>query len=164
MTFTFNHKTIGSMLVGFSLILLFALIFVKLDVDEQGEALCDSVHANNQDMNQCPVHTSNLSWLIVVAFGVAFLVLGSGAYMIFLPLRKEKDEASYKPVDLARLDGDEQKIYTLIKTKDGSTYQSDLIQETAYSKVKISRILDRMEGKGLLERKRRGMTNIVILK
>ncbi len=167
MGFNFNHKTIGSILVGFALILLFVLTFVKIDVDEQGEALCSSVHANKEDMNQCPVHTSNLSWLLVSAFGIAFLVLGSGIYMIFLPLKKEKEEKEeiqYKKVDLARLDGDEQKIYTLIRTKEGSEYQSDLIQETGYSKVKVSRILDKMEGKGLIERKRRGMTNIVILK
>ena len=43
-------------------------------------------------------------------------------------------------------------------------YQSDVMKELELSKVKVTRILDRLEGKGILERKRRGMTNIVILK
>ena len=34
----------------------------------------------------------------------------------------------------------------------------------ALNKVKITRILDKLEGMGILERKRRGMTNVVILK
>ena len=46
----------------------------------------------------------------------------------------------------------------------GSAYQSDLIKETQLTKVKITRILDHLEGKQLIERKRRGMTNIIILK
>ena len=33
-----------------------------------------------------------------------------------------------------------------------------------FSKVKITRILDRLEGKHLVNRERRGMTNIVILR
>jgi uncharacterized membrane protein len=43
-------------------------------------------------------------------------------------------------------------------------YQSDLIKETEFSKVKITRILDKMESKDVIDRKRRGMTNIIVLK
>ena len=38
-----------------------------------------------------------------------------------------------------------------------------LIQETGFSKVQMTRILDRMEGRKIIERKRRGMTNVIIL-
>jgi len=31
-------------------------------------------------------------------------------------------------------------------------------------KVKVSRILDKLEGKGLVETKTRGMTNVILLK
>ena len=48
--------------------------------------------------------------------------------------------------------------------EEGSVYQSDLIKETKLTKVKVSRVLDKLEGKGLIERKRRGMTNIIVLK
>jgi uncharacterized membrane protein len=52
----------------------------------------------------------------------------------------------------------------IILRENGSVYQSDIVRETKQSKVKITRILDQLEGKGLIERKRRGMTNIVVLK
>ncbi|MBI4983154.1 MarR family transcriptional regulator [Candidatus Woesearchaeota archaeon] len=52
----------------------------------------------------------------------------------------------------------------LVLREQGSAYQSDLIKETRLTKVKVTRILDKLEGRGLIERKRRGMTNIVILK
>ena len=56
-------------------------------------------------------------------------------------------------------------ILAKLKLKiDGSYTTADLIKETDYTKVHMTRILDKMEGKRILERKRRGMTNIVVLK
>jgi uncharacterized membrane protein len=43
-------------------------------------------------------------------------------------------------------------------------FQSELVEKTGYSKSKVSLILDRLEAKRILERKRRGMTNAVVLK
>jgi uncharacterized membrane protein len=43
-------------------------------------------------------------------------------------------------------------------------FQAELIEKTDFNKVKVSRILDKLEGKGLIERRRRGMTNLVLLK
>jgi len=43
-------------------------------------------------------------------------------------------------------------------------FQSELVDENGYTKVKVTRILDKLEGRGLIERRRRGMTNVVILK
>ena len=47
---------------------------------------------------------------------------------------------------------------------DGTIFQSTFVEELDFSKVKVTRLLDKLEGKGVLERKRRGMTNVVILK
>ena len=55
-------------------------------------------------------------------------------------------------------------IMNIVLREDGSVYQSDLIKETKKSKVQVSRVLDKLEGKGLIERKRRGMTNVIVLK
>jgi hypothetical protein len=65
---------------------------------------------------------------------------------------------------LASVEGVEQQIIQLIINCDGSIYQSDLTKELNLTKVKVTRLLDRLEGKGLIERKRRGMTNVVVLK
>jgi len=39
-----------------------------------------------------------------------------------------------------------------------------LIEKTGFGKAKMTRIIDRLEGRCFVERKRRGMTNIVVLK
>lgn len=76
--------------------------------------------------------------------------------------KKEREDRIKKASEL--LEGEEKEIFLKIAVADGAVFQSSLIKETGFSKVKITRILDRLEGKGLIERKRRGMTNIVLLK
>jgi uncharacterized membrane protein len=65
---------------------------------------------------------------------------------------------------LKSLQDDERKVYDLIVNAEGFMFQNDLIEKTGYSKVKVSRILDKLEMKGIVERRRRGMANIVVLK
>src|SRR3989344_3289144 len=155
-------KNIGYIMIAASLALIFVLAFVKVDVDSQSNFLCKTIAENDMDMSKCPAHKSNVSWLILVSFGMAFLLLGVGSYMTFLPKKSEKKE--FKTIDVSKMDEDEKRIYNILKTKDGSAYQSDLIKETQFTKVKITRILDKLEQRGIVERKRRGMTNIIVLK
>lgn len=160
-----DYKMLGWILIGFALGLLIILTFVKRDYDNQATFLCERFQADNLDMKDCPAHQSNTSWFITVAFGIAFLVLGIGAYLLFIPRQViENIKKQFKAVDLSKFNDDEKRIYEIAKSKGGSVFQTDLIKETGFSKVKITRILDRLENDEILERKRRGMTNIIVLK
>ncbi|MBI5391900.1 hypothetical protein HZB00_02765 [Candidatus Woesearchaeota archaeon] len=157
-----NAKTLGSVLVGFAIILLFLLTFIKIDDDKKSTVLCDQFKGN---MEQCPVHKSSFSWMIIVAYGIGFIVLVLGFYLLFShKLENHEPKKEFKPVAIDKLDPEEKVVYAFVQGKEGSAYQSDLIKETHFSKVKMTRILDKMELKGILERKRRGMTNIIVLK
>lgn len=154
-----NQKSLGYSLIVLSAVLLIVLTLVKINVDEQGAFLCELAAENpGIRMEDCPAHRSNTSWYILLSFGLAVLILAGGLYMIYTPIKQEKK------ANTSKLNDEEKKIYELIKEKEGSVYQSDLIKMTGLSKVKITRILDKMEGKGVIDRKRRGMTNIIILK
>ncbi len=65
---------------------------------------------------------------------------------------------------LETLKGEEREVYRFVTDADGSIMQSDIVDKSSLSKVKVTRILDKLEGKGLVERRRRGMGNIVVLK
>ncbi len=186
-----TQQKIGSSIIILSLFLIILLIFVKQDLDTRDTYLCQVFHENpGLDMLQCPAHTTNTSWYIVAAFGFAFLVLGAGVYLVIGSWTKSTSfqsfqsspssqvstsssshssitpsrEPTYAPLDLEQLDVDEKKVYQQLKEHQGSLYQSDLLKQLATSKVHLTRILDKMESKQILERKRRGMTNIVVLK
>ena len=59
---------------------------------------------------------------------------------------------------------DEQRIVSLIIDEGGTIFQSQLVDKSGYSKSKVSLILDRLEAKKIVERKRHGMSNAIILK
>jgi hypothetical protein len=178
-----NNRHLGFIILAFTIVLLLVLTVVKVNVDNQEAFLCEEVHKDPDiEMAQCPAHTSNNSWMFLIAFGIGFLALGLGVYLVFAP-RYVSDQplvtgssetvslpdapfvsSSFPEIDLSKLDEDETKIYSFIKENEGSVYQSDIIKVTGFSKVKITRILDKMEQKKILERKRRGMANLIVLK
>jgi len=62
------------------------------------------------------------------------------------------------------LDGDECIIYRVILDSGGSFIQMDIAPKTGFSNAKVTRILNKLEARGLVERRRSGMTNMVVLK
>jgi uncharacterized membrane protein len=66
--------------------------------------------------------------------------------------------------NLAKLEGEEAQVYKIIADENGMVFQNKIIEKTGFTKVKVSRILDTLEHKGLLERRRRGMSNVVVLR
>ena len=71
------------------------------------------------------------------------------------------------PVDdqgRVRLDAFERTLAELLQQSDNIALQGDLVAKSGFSKVKVSRLLDHLEARGLVERRRRGMSNLVLLK
>ena len=64
-------------------------------------------------------------------------------------------------VILRVLEGDEQQLMRVLLTSHGEALQRDLVKSTAFSDAKVSRLLDRLETRGLVVRERQGMTNRV---
>lgn len=158
---------IGYVLMALGVLLVIILTIVKVNYDDQAQFLCDKFHDANLDINECPAHNSNTSWFITSAFAVAILIAVIGIYFTFLDKEKEifsEKNKDFKKIDINKLDEEEKLLYNKILENNGSIYQSDLVRDLGYTKVKITRILDKLETKNIIERKRRGMTNIIVLK
>lgn len=78
------------------------------------------------------------------------------------PIIQYQDIRDIKPVP--SLDGEQKKIYELIVAAGGSALQGELVEKSGINKVTVSRILDKLEMRSLIERRRHGMSNIVVLK
>ena len=162
-----EQKALGKLLVVVSVFLLALLIFIKLNFDQQGALLCEAVYTDpTVGMDECPAHNNSSSWLLLLAFAIAFLIFAVGIYLLFTPRETTtaQSEKSFTEIDVSTLSEEEKRVYELLKFNKGSIYQGDLLKETGFSKVKLSRILDKMQNREILDRKRRGMANIVILK
>jgi len=64
---------------------------------------------------------------------------------------------------LETLTGDEKEMYQIIYDARGEILQKDIIISN-FSRSKVTRLLDYLEKRGLIERKSYGMTNKVVLK
>jgi uncharacterized membrane protein len=62
-----------------------------------------------------------------------------------------------------RLTSNEELVYQTVLEANGVLPQSEIVDQTDLSKATVSRTLDSLEVKDLVERKRRGMGNTVLL-
>lgn len=62
-----------------------------------------------------------------------------------------------------RLHNNEETVYGIVFEAGGELPQRDIVEGTDLSKATVSRTLDALENKDLVERKRKGMGNVVIL-
>ncbi len=91
------------------------------------------------------------------------LILSKPQKEVIIQTKVVEKKKQKNKVDISDLRKDEKYVLQLI-IDNKAIFQADLIEKTGFGKAKMTRIIDRLEGKGLVERKRRGMTNVVILK
>lgn len=88
------------------------------------------------------------------------LTFDRGLRSVELPY--ERKIASYERI-LPTLKEDEQKVFKAVLDSDGIVAQSELSEMTGVSKSSVSRALDLLESRGYVERRRRGMGNVIVL-
>ena len=161
---TLTNRNLGAILVAVAIVLFVLLVAIKLKFDSMAEVQCTD--------NNCPFHDQTSTWLVFAGLGVSALLIASGVFLLFGNRHQEENDAisltsrgkELAPVDVSQLEEEEKQVYDVLKEKGGSLFQGDMIKETGFSKVKITRILDRLEQKNVVERKRRGMSNLVVLR
>ncbi|MEM4325705.1 MAG: MarR family transcriptional regulator [Candidatus Pacearchaeota archaeon] len=166
-----RNKVVGFIILGIGALIGFIIFSFN-------KALKDILNATCSHGLSCPMQKT-INFQTNISLGVMFFVVMIALYLIFfgeeekiitkirtikprLELKKITKE-SYREV-LNKLNDDEKIILEKIIESEGAIFQSELVDKTNLSKVKVTRVLDKLEGKGLIERRRRGMTNIIILR
>jgi len=73
------------------------------------------------------------------------------------------EETVEREISLLSLPEDERRIFEMIDASGGEMLQKDLVASGEFSRSKVTRLLDKLEGRGLIKRERHGMTNMVRL-
>jgi len=108
--------------------------------------------------------------LIICAWlgGMAFIYLFTKTPIpiVDVPRSIPSDETKTKPEELALdiLDGDEKLIFAKIVESGNGILQRDLVLKTGFSEAKVSRLLDKLERRQLVIRRRHGMGNMIMKK
>jgi len=169
-----KNRTVGLLIIGIA-----ALIgFITFSFNR---ALTDIVATQCTHGTSCPMW-GTIEFQTNMSIGLMGFVVAIGLYLIFFgeqeriitkikrirPFVQQAEPSmitkeKYQKV-LSGLDKEERLVLEKVIESQGTIFQSDLIGKTKFNKVKVTRLLDRLEGRGLVERKRRGMTNVIILK
>ena len=159
-----KNRNVGFLVSGIAVVIGIIVFIFNIGLKKIVGATC--VHGPS-----CTMYTT-IAIQTNISLGIAGLVLVIGLFLIFskeserIVIKKEKVEVEKKrkPVDYSKLDKEEKKIMKIVESANGTIFQSDLVEKSNFGKVKVSRVLDRLENKNLIERKRRGMTNVVVMR
>jgi uncharacterized membrane protein len=126
---------------------------------------CGEAHAIVCPMSQTVNQQTYISLgivglLIIVSF---ILILSKPQREIIFKTRTVEKRDQKNKLDTGGLKSEEKQVLDLVQ-ENKTIFQADLIEKTGFGKAKMTRIIDRLEGRGFVERKRRGMTNVVVLK
>ena len=105
------------------------------------------------------------TWVSLAIVGVVLII---GVVLMFI---KPKEKIIVKTIkekkkkkDYSGLERKEKEVVDLLLNEGNAMFQADLMEKLDIGKVGITRLLDKLESKQIIERKRRGMNNIVVLK
>jgi predicted transcriptional regulator len=161
-----KNRNVGYLIIGIAIVIGTIILIFNI-------ALKNIVGQTCSHGGTCTMYDTIAAqtWLSIAIAGVIlviglFLIFTKEETKIITKIKKQKIhvEKKNKPIDYTKLNKDEKIIIKNIEDANGTIFQSDLVEKSGFSKVKVSRLLDKIEGRQLIERKRRGMTNVVVLK
>ena len=157
-----ENKNVGYLILGIALILIFVITIFQGALKEIVIAECGLPHAESCQMNQ------NINQQTYLALAIVGILIVIGIVLIFtkpkerIVIKKVKDKK--KKLDLEGLDKKEKEVIKILEQENGTIFQADLMERLGIGKVGLTRLLDKLEAKQFIERKRRGMNNIVVLR
>ena len=169
-----KNRIVGFLIIGIAL-LIGIIIWIF------NTALTTIVETSCSHGSTCPmwgtIETQTYISIVLMAFvfviGLYLVFFGKEEVIItkFKTVKAPVQQVQQKKINaesfrevLGKLDSEERDVLEKIIAAEGTIFQSDLVEKTGLNKVKVTRLLDRLEGKALIERRRRGMTNVIILK
>lgn len=160
-----ENKGVGYVLIGVSVLMVIIIFMFQSTLTSFVDSSCTLAHGEEF----CPMYDT-INKQTYLALGIVGILIVVGIALIFskpqtktivkTKIIEKKKEINY---DLSSLKPEEKQVFKLIQ-ENKTIFQADLIEKTGFGKAKITRILDRLEGHNFIERKRRGMTNVVVLK
>lgn len=160
-----KNRNVGILIIGISILVILMVFLFSNAMNQYINDTCPLVH---EQSNFCPAKTTikQQTYLSITISGVIFII---GLVLFFskpeekIIIKKIKQKIKKIKLDTSNLKPEEKKILKMV-ISNKTIFQADLIDKTNFGKAKMTRILDRLEGQGFVERKRRGMTNVVVLK
>jgi uncharacterized membrane protein len=159
-----KNRNVGLLIIGLALV-IGVIIFLF------NSALTNIVNTTCSHGPSCTMY-STIKTQTYIGVSLLAIILIIGLVLVFTKENTQIVEKTItktikekkKPLDLSGLDGKEKALLKIIQEHNGVIFQAELMEKANLGKVGLTRLLDKLEAKQIVERKRRGMNNIVILR
>jgi len=157
-----KNKSVGYLVLGIAVLMIAIVLIFNYGLKDIVSQTC--THGST-----CTMYDT-IKIQTYFSLAIAGIVVIVGLFLIFTkPEEKIITQTKFikekkKKLNFDGLDKDEKEIVQYVIDEGGAVFQSTLMEKFDIGKVKTTRVLDKLEAKQLIERKRRGMNNIVVLK
>lgn len=155
-----ENKHVGWLIIGIAIIMSSIVLIFNYTLKKLVDATCS--HGPS-----CPMY-GTISLQTWMSLSIVSVILIIGLIIMFAKPKEKiiikKIKERKKRLNLNSLDKDEKKVINLLLKENKAMFQSTLMEKLEIGKVKTTRLLDKLEAKQFIERKRRGMNNIVVLR
>ena len=162
-----ENKNVGLLIIGITVLIVVIILLFTNSLRTYVYDTCPIIHEGTHP-EDCPA-MKTISQQTYLSLSIAGIILIIGLVLVFskpqerVIIKKIKEKTQKKKIDTSDLRSEDKKVLKFVE-QNKAIFQADIIEKTGFGKAKVTRIIDRLENKNLVERKRRGMTNIVVLK
>ncbi|MAH48360.1 hypothetical protein CMI37_21220 [Candidatus Pacearchaeota archaeon] len=157
-----KNKNVGFLISGIAVVIGIIILIFNLALKNIVGDTCS--HGGGCTMYQ------TISIQTYLSLTIAGVVLVIGLFLIFskesekIVVKRIRVRERKKKLDLSDIDKDEKEVVRILEKENGAIFQKTLMEKLDIGKVKMTRLIDKLEAKQIVERKRRGMNNIVVLR
>ena len=148
-----ENKNVGFLILGIAVLLV---IIVFLFQSALNEVIASTCTAEEHSVS-CPM-SDGINQQTYLSLGIVGLLMIVGIVLIFskpverIVVKKVKERK--KKLNLEGLERDEKKVVNLLQEENNAMFQSSLMEKLGIGKVGVTRLLDKLEAKQIIERKR----------
>jgi uncharacterized membrane protein len=156
-----KNRNVGFLVIGIAVVIGVIILIFNYGLKDMLSQSCG--HGTS-----CTMYDS-IATQTQMSLAIAGLVLIIGIFLVFskeekeIIIKKIKEKAKKKKLDLVGLNPVEREAIKILQHEKGAIFQRTLMEKLEVGKIKMTRLLDKLETRQLVERKRRGMNNIVVL-
>lgn len=155
-----ENKHVGLLIIGIGIVIGILVLIFNFTLKTVAEMSCShGPECTMYDTMNAQLWISLSITLIVFIIGIVIMITKPKERIIVKTIKEKK-----KKLNLDGLEKNEKEAVEILQNENGAIFQKTLMEKLGIGKVGITRLLDKLESKQLIERKRRGMNNIVVLK
>jgi len=155
-----ENKNAGWLIIGISILIVIIVLIFNMGLKTIVGQTCG--HGPTCTM------FDTIALQTYISLTIAGIILVIGLVLMFVKPKEKiivkKIKERKKKLNLKGLNAKEMKVVRMLQSENGAIFQRTLMEKLDIGKVGMTRVLDKLESKDIIERKRRGMNNIVVLK